>query len=146
MKGFIRVASLFGIPLAIVIWYDLMTNSQAYQGIYSFKASLPLIVGIHIITALLCLHTPLHLWRRFDALNLRKFCLTVALATFWVAVRLSLEGEADHAVLLKSALVFFLPLITYFILSKLLFSLSRSEFDDVEGAAPNPTQPNNGNA
>ena len=146
MKGFIQVASLFGIPLAIVIWYDLIANSQGYQVIYNFKASRPLAIGIHMVTALLCLHTPLHLWRRFDALNLRKFCLTAALATFWVAVRLSSSGRADHAVLLKSALVFCIPIAVYFALSSVLFRLCRNEFDQAVSADPDPPNSDNSNA
>ena len=145
MKGFLQVASLFGIPLAIVIWYELLTNSQGDQFIYNFKASRPIAIGIYIITAFLCLHTPLHLWRRFDLLNLRKFCLTAALASFWVAVRLSTSGRIDQAVLLKSALVFFIPLIVYFALSAILFRLCRNEFDTEPTPEPND-QNDNGDA
>ena len=129
MKGFLQVVSLFGLPLAVVIWYDLYANTEAYQFSFNLRASRPMAIGIHLITAFLCLHTPLRLWRRFDAMSLRLFCLTFALATFWVAVRLVSSGRVDQAPLLKSVAVFLVPVIVYSLLSIFLFKWSRGEFE-----------------
>ncbi|MFT4547996.1 MAG: hypothetical protein ACI8XO_003185 [Verrucomicrobiales bacterium] len=132
MKGFLQVLSLFGIPLAIVIWYDLINNTEGYQLIYTFKASRPLAIGIHLVTAFLCLHTPLRLWRNFNPMTLRLFCLTVSLAIFWIAVRLASSGRVEQAPILKSMAVFLIPIILYAALSHFLFKWSRDEFVDLE--------------
>jgi hypothetical protein len=141
MKTFLQVVSLFGLPLAAVIWYDLYANTEAYQFSFNLRASRPVAIGIHLVTAFLCLHTPLRLWRRFDAMGLRLFCLTLSLAAFWVAVRLASSGRVDHAPLLKSVAVFLIPLINYPLVSLFLFKWSRGEF--VTAANPDSSKQTN---
>ena len=141
MKGFLQVVSLFGLPVAIVIWYDLYTNSGAYLQTYGSKASRYVAIGIYLVTAFLCLHTPLRLWRRFDAMSLRIFCLTGALVTFWVSVRLATSGRVGEAALMKTAFVFLIPIATYVALNHFLFKWSRAEFVDAAGGAGNQSPP-----
>ena len=130
MKVFLQVVSLFGLPIAVVIWYDLYSNSGAYLQTYGSEASRYVAIGIYLVTAFLCLHTPLRLWRRFDPMSLRVFCLTGALVTFWVAVRLATSGKVGEAPLMKTALVFLIPVAMYALLNYFLFKWSRSEFAD----------------
>jgi len=136
MKGFLQVVSLFGLPLAVVIWYDLYSNSGAYMQTYGSEASRYVALGIYLVTAFLCLHLPLRLWRRFDAMSLRVFCLTGALVTFWVAVRLATSGRLGDVAAMKSLLVFLIPVAIYPLLSHFLFKWSRAEFDGAVDADP----------
>ena len=129
MRGFLQVVSLFGIPLALVIWYDLIRNTEAYMYRFDFAASAWVAAGIHVVTAFLCLHTPLWLWRSFDAMTLRRFCLTAALASFWIAARLVSSGRAMTIPILDSAAIFLIPVVVYFILSYFLFKWCRQELD-----------------
>ena len=117
------------IPLAIVIWYDLFKNTEAHLYTFQFKASRPIAIGIHIVTALLCFHTPIWLWRRFDAMTLRRFCLTGALASFWILARLVSSGRAERVPILDSVAIFLVPVVVYFVLSFFLFKWCRDEFD-----------------
>ena len=128
MKGFLQVLSLFGLPVAIVIWYDLYTKTGGYLQTFGSEASRYVALGIYLVTAFLCLHTPLRLWRRFDAMSLRVFCLTVSLVIFWVSVRLSSSGRLGEAPLMKSLLVFLIPVVMYALLTHFLFKWSRHEF------------------
>ena len=131
MKGFLQVVSLFCVPLALVIWYDLFKNTAAYQFTFDFRASRPIAIGIHLLTAFLCLHTPLRLWRRFDELSLKLFCLTIALVMFWVVVRLATSGRLDEAPIFKTVAIFVVPIFVYPLLSYFLLRWSRSELEVV---------------
>jgi len=129
VKGFLQVVSLFGVPLAIVIWYDLFTNTPAYQFTFNFSASRPVAIGIHLVTAFLCLHLPLRLWRRFDAFSLRLFCLSGSLVLFWVVVRLVSSGRLENVPVMHTIIIFLVPIITYPILRYFLFKLASPEFE-----------------
>ncbi|MGI9240783.1 MAG: hypothetical protein ACR2RV_08275 [Verrucomicrobiales bacterium] len=133
MKGFLQVLSLFGLPVAIVIWSDLDTKTGGYVQSFGSEASRYVALGIYLVTAFLCLHTPLRLWRRFDAMSLRLFCLTVSLVMFWVSVRLSTSGRLGDAPLIKSLLVFLIPVGMYALLTHFLFKWSRHEFSGAPG-------------
>ena len=150
MRGFLQVVSLFGLPLAVLIWYDLYHNSGAYMQTYGSKASRMVAIGIYLTTAFLCLHLPLRLWRRFDAMSLRLFCVTVSLAIFWVIARLATHGWLGDTPLLKTAVVFLIPVLSYPLLSHFLFKWSRAEFTDdkAEGEQPQtePSDEQHGNS
>lgn len=132
MRGFLQVVSLFGIPLAVVIYYDFFKHTDAYMYRFDFEASSWIAIGMHVITALLCLHTPLWLWRRFDAMTLRRFCLTAAMASFWILARLVSSGRAMTIPVIDSAAIFLFPVVVYFVLSYFLFKWCRSEFEGAE--------------
>jgi len=133
VKGFLQVVSLFCLPVAIVIWQELYTGSAGYLQTFGSEASRYVALGISVVTALLCLHTPLRLWRRFDAMSLRLLCLTVALVTFWVAVRLATSGRLSNAPLTNSLFVFLIPIAMYALLRHFLFRWARAEFADAAG-------------
>lgn len=148
MKSFLQVVSLFGLPLAVVIWYDLIAKTGGYLQTYGSEASRYLALSIYVVMAFLCMHTPLRMWRRFDAVSLRFFCLTGALASFWLVMRLAASdrmGLGDLGVM-KSPLVFLIPVVMYPLLSHYLFKWSRAEFVDpkpLEPAAEIPTPTRN---
>ena len=130
MRAFLQVVSLFGIPLALIIWYDFFKNTPAYMFHYfDIELSAWIAIGMHLITALLCLHLPLWLWRRFDASTLHRFCLTGAMASFWVVARLISSERIPRN---NSLLMVLIPVVVYFVLSFFLFKLCRPEFDSAE--------------
>ena len=134
MRGFLQVVSLFFLPVAVLIWHDLYTKTGAYLQSYGAESSRYVALGIYLVTAFLCLHLPLRLWRRFDAMSLRLFCLTTSLVTFWVAVRLATSGRLGEAPLMKTALVFLIPVGMYALLSHFLLRWAKVELAGAAGA------------
>ena len=138
--------------MALVIWYDFFKNTDAYKfRFFDVEFSAWIAIGMHLITAFLCLHLPLWMWRRFDASTLHRFCLTGAMASFWVVARLISSGRVPK---IHSLLMVLVPVVVYFLLSFFLFKLCRPEFDGAEAELAsqpdadtgNDTEPKNGNA
>ena len=92
MKRFFQVVSLFCLPVAVVIWHELYTESGTYLQSFGSEASRFVASGSPG-DGIFCLHRRYGCGGRFDAMSLRLFCLTASLVTFWVAVRLAASGR-----------------------------------------------------